>query len=63
MFQKYCVVFQELFVVFADMGHRTGGNWAPVHNGSRESASQNATRSLVDLSWFLSPKPRRPVKI
>ena len=22
MFQKYCVVFQELFVVFADMGHR-----------------------------------------
>ena len=23
MFQKYCVVFQELFVVFADMGHRT----------------------------------------
>ena len=24
MFQKYCVVFQELFVVFADMGHRKG---------------------------------------
>ena len=23
MFQKYCVVFQEFFVVFADMGHRT----------------------------------------
>ena len=23
MFQKYCVVFQELFVVFADVGHRT----------------------------------------
>ena len=22
MFQKYCVVFQELFVVFADVGHR-----------------------------------------
>ena len=22
MFQKYCVVFQELFVVFVDMGHR-----------------------------------------
>ena len=27
MFQKYCVVFQELFVVFADMGHRTPASW------------------------------------
>ena len=25
MLQNYCVVFQELFVVFADMGHRMEG--------------------------------------
>ena len=49
MFQKYCVVFQELFVVFADMGHRR--NALTVLNESSSS------RVFVILTnWSFGPQ-------
>ena len=53
MFQKYCVVFQELFVVFADMGHRSFSNLALETKIIKE---ENDTRRAVDGPVLIKTK-------
>ena len=56
MFEKYCVVFQELFVVFADMGHRTLADRAHIINSKWPPQNTNVMgNSPGPYMWVTGP--------
>ena len=62
MFQKYCVVFQELFVVFADMGHRKTGMAMNILFKPRVEATEQMTLNK-DNRTFRNPRINESAKL